>query len=505
VTLRTWLLAAGLFLLVMLATAGFLLGTKAVLRRRLRNWARNALWQFRGRVDRYKLVERDRIREALLQDPAVLAAIEAHSATHGMVESEVRIRVNQYVDEIVPFFNVLSYYRIGYNLARLTIHLLYKVTVDARDQAAIDAIPRRDVVVYLMNHRSNADYVVVAYVLAKMVSISYAVGEWARIWPLEFVFKSFGSYFIRRQFREPLYHTVLERYVQLITRNGVTQGIFPEGGLSRDGALRPVKIGLLDYIVRTLDDPAFDRDIWLVPVGINYDRVLEDRSLIRERIVGGTPPSRWSQFGAVLNYLGWNVVRLFTGQLRRYGRVAVTFGTPLSARAWLAAEPKGTLQSAKPERLASVQRLAEAALDRIGAVIPVTPVPLAAAALLSFGGSVVTRSRLLERMEELRDRLEARQAHQMHRELPVAEVWERAWRMFRMRRLVVLQGEELVILPSERPLLEYYANSIRHLLPSSVVTTWSPADEPDDTLPRLATREELSITTREMPVVPKKR
>ena len=44
-----------------------------------------------------------------------------------------------------------------------------------------------------------------------------------------------------------MYHAVLERYVQLITRNGVTQGIFPEGGLTRDGKLRPPKIGLLDY------------------------------------------------------------------------------------------------------------------------------------------------------------------------------------------------------------------------------------------------------------------
>ena len=149
---------------------------------------------------------------------------------------------------------------------------------------------------YLMNHRSNADYVVVAYVLARVVSISYAVGEWARTWPLEYVFKSFGSYFIRRQFREPLYHTVLEHYVQLITRNGVTQGLFPEGGLTRDGALRPAKIGppglrrCAPCVIRS-----FDRDIWLVPVGINYDRVLEDRSLIRERIVGGRRLSRWSQ------------------------------------------------------------------------------------------------------------------------------------------------------------------------------------------------------------------
>ena len=504
-TARAWLLAAGLFALALVVSVSVLLATQAVLRRRLRMWARNSLWRFRARVDRYKLVERDRIREALLQDPVVLSAIEAHVALHGAAESQVRIRVNQYIDEIVPFFNVLSYYRLGYNLARLTIHLLYKVTVTAKDQAAIDAIPRRDVVVYLMNHRSNADYVVVAYVLAKMVSISYAVGEWARIWPLEFVFKSFGSYFIRRQFREPLYHTVLERYVQLITLHGVTQGIFPEGGLSRDGALRPVKLGLLDYIVRTLDDPAFDRDIWLVPVGINYDRVLEDRSLIRERIVSGRRPGRWTQFGGVLNYLGWNLVRLFTGQLRRYGRVAVTFGTPLSTRAWLAAEPTGTLRLPKAERLPAVQRLAEAALGRIGAVIPVTPVPLAAAALLSFGGSVVSRARLLERMEQLRDQLEARNAQVMYGELPVTEVWERAWRMFRMRRLVIVQRDDLVILPSERPLLEYYANSIRHLLPAAVVTTWSPAEEHDGTLPRLATRDELDIMTKELPLLPRKR
>jgi hypothetical protein len=34
-----------------------------------------------------------------------------------------------------------------------------------------------------------------------------------------------------------------------------------------------------------------------------------------------------------------------------------------------------------------------------------------------------------------------------------------------MRRLVIVDGEALVILPRGRPLLEYYANSIAHLLP----------------------------------------
>ncbi|MEO8138363.1 MAG: 1-acyl-sn-glycerol-3-phosphate acyltransferase [Gemmatimonadota bacterium] len=501
---RGWLVTVGVFLLSAIVSVAVLLGTRAVLRHRLRRWARNALRQFQARTDRYKLVERDRIREALLQDPQILAAIAQYAEAHGTAESQVRIRVNQYVDEIVPFFNVLSYYRFGYNLSRLLINLLYKSTIEYRDQEALDRIPRRDVVVYLMNHRSNADYVVVAYVLARVVSISYAVGEWARTWPLEFVFKSFGSYFIRRQFREPLYHSVLERYVQLITRNGVTQGIFPEGGLSRDGALRPVKIGLLDYIVRTIDDPAFDRDIWLVPVGINYDRVLEDRSLIRERIVGGRRPSRLTQLGNVLSYLGWNTLRLFTGQLKRYGRVAIAFGTPISVRAALGEQPAGILALPKPERLPHIQRLAEAALERIGAVIPVTPVPLASAALLSFGASVVPLPRLLERLDDIRDRLGDRSARVVRTELPVSEVWDRAWLMFSMRRLVMASGNDLVILPSARPLLEYYANSIRHLLPPELVVNYSPAGEGDTTLPRLATRAEMDIMTKELPVLPKR-
>jgi len=410
-------------------------------------------------------------------------------AEHGLSEQAVRRQVRKYLDEIIPHFNVLSYYRIGYNAAKILVNLLYKVSVDYQDERALEQIPKRDVVVYLMNHRSNADYVVVAYVLARGVHVSYAVGEWARAWPLEYVFKSFGAYFIRRKFREPLYHTVLERYVQLITRNGVTQGIFPEGGLSRDGKLRPPKLGLLDYICRTVTDPTFDRDIWFVPVALNYDRVLEDRSLIRELIAAGDRPGRLAQLGTVTSYLVSNTVRLFTGRLKRYGRVAVNFGTPLSLRGWLATAPANVLTLPKEQRLPELERLAREMLTRIGAIIPVTPVPLAAAALLSFGQTVITEDALLERMDQLRDRLREVNGKVVRGGARIAEVWDRAWRMLRMRRLVVVDGESLVILPRGRPLLEYYANSIAHLVPiRGPRLPFHKAHESDPSLPRLLPR-----------------
>jgi len=454
----------------------------------LRRRALRTIHQFRARLARYKLQERRLARAALTDDPAITAAVQAHMAEHGLSEKAVRRQVRKYLDEIIPHFNVLSYYKIGYNVAKILVNLLYKTSVDYQDERALERIPKRDVVVYLMNHRSNADYIVVAYVLAHGVHVSYAVGEWARAWPLEYVFKSFGAYFIRRRFREPLYHTVLERYVQLITRNGVTQGIFPEGGLSRDGKLRPPKLGLLDYICRTLTDPAFDRDIWFVPVALNYDRVLEDRSLIRELIHNGDRPSRLVQLGTVVSYLVSNTVRLLTGRLKRYGRVAVNFGTPLSLGAWLKTAPSEVLSLPREARLPELERLAREMLVRIGAIIPVTPVPLAAAALLSFGQTVIQKNALLERMDQLRDRLLEVNGKVVRGGARIGEVWDRAWRMLRMRRLVVADGDTLVVLPRGRPLLEFYANSIAHLIPiRGPRLPFHKAHEVDTNLPRLMT------------------
>jgi glycerol-3-phosphate O-acyltransferase len=460
----------------------------------IRAWFRRAVLRivhrFRVRLDRYKLVRRSVIRDELLLDDQIHAAIRAHCQEYQLAEPEVRARVESYIREIVPFFNVLSYYKLGYNLARILVNLVYRVSITYADRPRLDAIPRGDVVVYLINHRSNADYVVVAYVLAQGVSISYAVGEWARVWPLEYIFKSFGSYFVRRRYREPLYHTVLERYVQLITRNGITQGIFLEGGLSRDGALRPAKIGLLGYIARTLRDRTFERDIWFVPVGINYDRVLEDRTLIHELEEGVERKNRGQRLAKVGHYTGWNTLRLLTGRLRRYGRVAVNFGTPLSIRAWVADRP-GVLDLPREERLSHIQQLADTMLTRIADVIPVTPVPLAAAALLSFGETAVPRRALLDRIEEFRAHLIERDAKLVEAERGAEEILDRAWRTFRMRRLVLREGDTCVVLPSQRPLLEYYANSVRHLLPVRVrAVTLHPARDPDIHLARLRPREE---------------
>jgi glycerol-3-phosphate O-acyltransferase len=432
-------------------------------------WALRTVHRRRLRVHRFKLARRSRIRAELLADTDIRAAAESYVAEHGVSEARALLLVREYIDEIVPFFNILAYHSIGYAVSRALLNFFYRVSAEYVSPRAAAELPRDSIVIYLMNHRSNADYVLVGYVLSGRVAISYAVGEWARAFPLEYIFKSFGSYFIRRRFREPLYHTVLEKYVQLVTKNGVTQGIFPEGGLSRDGHLAPGKIGLLDYMLGVARDPSYRRRMYVVPVAINYDRVIEDRSLLRELDAreGRGRVSRFVQLREVGRYAAWNLGRVVGGRWSRYGRAAVAIGEPLSLDDWLASEENSghdVLALPKADRLPRVQQLCDRMMNEIGAIIPVTPVTLACAAIQSFDADFIPRGALIARMEEMRDVLLELNARVLRAERSSEEVFNRAWRMLSMRRVLTESETGFTVLPRGRSLVSYYANSVAHLL-----------------------------------------
>ena len=442
------------------------LGIAVVLGRRYANRsAKRALLRHRARVDRFKLASRAHVRAQLLEDLAIAAAMREHAIETGESERRALGRVHEYIEEIVPFFNVIAYFQVGYRVSRAVLNLFYKVTVEFEDRAAIQRLPKDALLVYLMNHRSNADYVLVGYALSGQVAISYAVGEWARAFPLEHLFKAFGAYFVRRRYRERLYHTVLERYVQLITRQGVTQGIFLEGGLTRDGKLRAPKIGLLDYVIGIAREPGYRSRLHVVPVAVNYDRVLEDRSLLLELATreGRKRPGRLSQLSDVLRFLIWNTGRLLTRRWKRYGRAAVVVGKPFALEPWFDSEPE-LFRMPRQERLARVQAFSDSVMQRIGQLVPVTPVALACAAIQSLDTEFIPRDRLLARMEEMRDALVELNGRVVRADRDVEVTFDRAWRMLRMRRILARSGDGYAVLPRGRALVSYYANSIAHLL-----------------------------------------
>ncbi len=377
---------------------------RASLQRRARRFAEH----HNVRVDLFKFGGKLLVREELLNDLVVVQAMLA-AAQSGQRPTEVRRRVEEYIDEIVPSFSLTAYYEIGMKLARAAIRAVYKPIIDAESMKRVAALPPDATAVFLINHRSNFDYVVVGWALARQVAISYAVGEWARVFPLDVLFKAFGGFFVRRGFPDPLYHTILRRYLQLITRRGVTQGIFPEGGLTRDGALRPPKVGLLDAILQLSAEKDFNRELYFVPVGINYDRVLEDETLLAEKRGRERPPTRGEKLSGALRLL-WvvparvtvNLLRAATGRLQRAGYVAVAFGEPIRLRDLPQAQ--GIAQLGDEQRRALAKEVAQVLMERIARTIPATPVPLVARAALELS-LPTTESALASRVRDLRVRL----------------------------------------------------------------------------------------------------
>src|SRR3954470_22883712 len=270
-------------------------------------------------IPQFNLTRRQVLIDRLMYDPHVQHAAEAHAREHGTPREVAMERVERYAREIVPAFNAYLYFRIGYWAARRLARFLYRVRLGYSDEAGLAGIAKGSTVVFVMNHRSNMDYVLVGYLASKRAALSYAVGEWARVWPLQALIRSMGAYFVRRDSGDELYRRVLERYVWMATSAGVTQAVYPEGGLTRDGRLRRPKLGLLDYILRAFD-PRGDRDLVFIPVGINYDRTLEDRTLLLD-----LEPGRKKKGGAAkaavgaLRFIGRNLGQMVTGRWHRFG------------------------------------------------------------------------------------------------------------------------------------------------------------------------------------------
>lgn len=418
------------------------------------------------RIPTYKMARRDALIGRLISDPRVLDAITEERQATGESQAAVAKRVEKYAREIVPAFRPYFYFRIGTWLAQVIAKTLYRVRLGHGDASDLALIDPKASVVFVMNHRSNMDYILLAYLAADQVALSYAVGEWAKIWPVSQLVRAMGAFFVRRGSGNPLYRRVLERYVQMATEGGIVQVVYPEGGLSRDGRLRPPKLGLLDYMVRAFD-PQGAHDLLFIPIAVNYDRVLEDRNLLAELDPKALRHSTWQTLRKFLRFLLRNVWLRLRGGWYRFGYAVVNYGPPISLRAWLVERQLDLQHFSREERIAKVEALARDLMASVAAVVPVVPAALVAQVFVSAGEQWLDDLEWKARALDLMSQLEARGANLY---IPLdsrSYTLESGLRMLTLRHLLEHDGERYRANASDLAVLHYYAHSIGHLLPGA--------------------------------------
>ncbi len=442
----------------------------------------SARWFLRSRADKvldevgrrlkihvrpFQQVKRQALIDRLIFDDKVQQAVQVFADARAMPREVALAQVQRYAREIVPAFNAYVYFRVGYWIAKRISQALYRVRIGSTDEAGLNAVPADATVVFVMNHRSNMDYIIASYLAADRAVLSYAVGEWAQVIGLQQLIRAMGAYFVRRNSKDDLYRRVLERYIAMATEAGVTQAVYPEGGLTKDGRLREPRFGVLDYMLRGFHTHG-PRDLVFVPLGLNYDRVLEDRTQLRSADANAPRVGGLRTAARTLGFVGHQLGLLLRGRWYRLGYACVNFGTPVSVRAWSAQRGIDLEHLPKEARLAEVAALGRHLMAEVGQLIPVLPVPLLALVLQRAHLRSPARSlSALDIKAEAGSLVRLLEAAGARLYVPRGD-WDYAidagLRMLSLRHLVVEQDGLYRIADGEQPLVDYYANSIAHLL-----------------------------------------
>ena len=463
ITIAIWLFIL-LVIIALLAVLDRILipSTRWFLRRRINRVINEIGTRLHIEIRPFQLTKRQVLIDRLVYDPKVVEEIQNHARQHDMPLEVVQKKVVTYAREIVPSFNAYLYFRIGYWFAKKIARLLYRVRVGLIEDEQYLSIDPDSTVVFVMNHRSNMDYILVAFLAAERTTLSYAVGEWAKIWPLQMLIRAMGAFFVRRNSGNPLYRRVLERYIHMATREGVCQAVFLEGGLSRDGRLQTPKLGLIDYMLRRFD-PATDRDVVFIPVGINYDRTLEDRSLLRTFDPAAEKRSWWFVCRTTFKFIRRSLVLMILSRWRRYGYACVNFGTPVSAKAYCQDQGLNFSRLSRADRFQEIEKLCHRLMSAISEVVPVLPVSLMSTVFLEAMDTELDILDIEERSNRLINELQALGApvFEMSRSTRALDIVD-AIDLMTLRRIVTASGDHFKAVSAEETIMRYYANTIDH-------------------------------------------
>ena len=216
VALPLWLVVAGAVLALWSVFDRMLVPSiRWFVRRRLNRVIDDLNARLQFQIPRFASTRRQVLIDRLTYDPEVLETVDRQASASGTPRDVLIAEAARYAREIVPSFNAYAYFRIGHYVARRIIRLLYRVRLGSANEQALSAIDPKSSIVFVINHRSNMDYLILAYMIVNRSALSYAVGEWARIWPLQSLLRQFHRAFPRRAARD-------ER--QRLTGSSVTDG-----------------------------------------------------------------------------------------------------------------------------------------------------------------------------------------------------------------------------------------------------------------------------------------
>jgi glycerol-3-phosphate O-acyltransferase len=361
-----------------------------------------------------------RVREKVLRDRTLRATLDALAGETGRSRTALRTEAQRDLREIASNYHPMFVRMMRPVLAWLFGRIYKGVEVDQDGLERVKRAAADAPIVFCPSHKSYVDFLVLPLVLydGGMTPPHVAAGINLAFWPFGAIARRAGAFFIRRKVKgDRVYTAVLRAYLKLLLRDRFPQEFYVEGTRSRTGKLLFPKTGLVSMEVDAWLDGAAD-DVLFVPIAIDYERIIEGGSYVRE-LEGGEKPKESLR----------GLLRAAKVLFHRYERVYVQFEEPVSLKA-LAQQRLGPRASAlsvdaawegeasrssttlrlqaasaddaEPAKRRLVQAVANRVAYGIGRAVTITPVGLLSAALLSHVRRGITATEVARRVELLR-------------------------------------------------------------------------------------------------------
>jgi glycerol-3-phosphate O-acyltransferase len=385
-------------------------------------------------------------------------------AAHGAKNHQTLVKeAGKYIREIAADYNDAFIEIWDKFLTWLWNNIYDGLVVDKQGLAKIRNVSKKMPFVIIPCHRSHIDYLLLSYVFYKHnIQMPFvAAGTNLSFWPLGYIFRKSGAFFIRRTFKgNRLYGEVFAKYLEVILKEGLPLEFFIEGGRSRSGKMVMPKFGLLSMLIQAYRKRAGE-DLAIIPVYIGYDRVIEEASYLKE--LGGVPKEKEKPS---------DVIKSSRFLRKRYGRVYVNIGDPTFLKSYLASQEKPFNDMSTEERQSLYRKISYEITLEINRVSVVTPFSLVASVLLCHDRRGISHDDLTAVLNLFYDYLSYRKvnfaATLVHKEKAFVD----AINLFDESGIISKVGEEeepdemeeivYSLEDDNRLSLEYYKNNILH-------------------------------------------
>lgn len=259
-----------------------------------------------------------RVLQEVLADRGVRQAIDVRAAERGGSHERVELEAERLFREVAANMNSTLLAVLGAIVGWVFRRIFSSIDTSGMEKVAIRA--REYPLVLVPSHRSYFDFLILSWLFYQnfLVPPHIVARDNMAFGPFGFLFRRAGAFFMRKRFDDPLYKEVFRAYVSYLVREGFTQEFFIEGARSRTGKSLAPRFGILAWDVEAFLQ-SHRRDLLFVPIGITYERLVEEGSMVDE--LQGGEKQKESVLGLV------RARRFLRG---RFGSVHIHFDEPIS-------------------------------------------------------------------------------------------------------------------------------------------------------------------------------